>query len=115
MESPKFIRAYESQDFEIDDWFVKSIGDINPSQQEGVLKDILSSIDYLPQRSGWSQVIGGVIRGKHPLFYLIEYLKEENEPVLFLDVQEITSDEYLDLILENNTIEYHARAITRGV
>lgn len=115
MESQKFIRAYDSQHFEIDDWFVQSIGNIADYQREGVLKDILSSIEYLPEKDGWSQMVGGVIRGKNPLFYLVEYLKEKSDPVLFLDVEEITSDEYLDLILENNTIEYHARASTRGV
>ena len=115
MDTPKFIGAYDSQYFEIDDWFAESIRNIPNSHREDVLKDVLSSIEYLPYVNGWSQIVGGVVRGEEPLFYSVEYLKEEKEAVLFLDIEEITSDEYLDLILENNTIEYHARTSTRGV
>ena len=44
-------------------------------------------------------VKGRVIKGETPYFYEIEYLKpREDGYIIFLDIEEITCDEYLDYI-----------------
>jgi hypothetical protein len=35
----------------------------------------------------------------------LEYLKQPDEPPIFLDIKEIDVDEYLDYILENKTLK----------
>ena len=73
-----------------------------------ILQSVIPTLSYLPIDNNFTQIVGGVIRKDEPLFFFIEYLSQDHEAVLLLDVMEITSDEYLDLILENNTLEYYA-------
>ena len=43
------------------------------------------------------------------MFYAVEFLKQEGDIPLLLDVFEVHYDFYLDLILDNNTIESHVK------
>ena len=95
--------------FELEEWFVDRLGEFPVGYRKSILEDVVSALDSFPIDNGWSQKIGGVIRNPNPLFYIVEYLKQEKESVLLLDVIEINSDEYLDLILETNTIESYVR------
>lgn len=112
---PKFTGVFDSSQFEIEEWFVSQLGEFDIRRRKQLLQDILPALDYLPVDSGWSQTTGGVIRGEDPLFYSIEYLKQLGEIPLLLDIVEISCDDYLDFILENNTIEYHAQRNESGV
>ena len=111
MEEQKFIKA-EDNYFEIEDWFFSQIKEFAVVYRKEILVDVLASLVYFPIKNGWSQMIGGVVREPSALFYSIEVLKQEHEPPLLIDVFEITSDEYLDLILNNNTIESYVREHT---
>ena len=91
--------------FELEEWFVDRLREFPLGYRKSILGDIVSALDHLPVDNGWSQKVGGVIRNPAPMFYYVEYLKQEEEPPLLLDIVEIDSDEYLDLILETNTIE----------
>ncbi len=105
MVEQRFSAAIDTTLFELEEWFVDRLTDFPLSYRKAILGDIISALDYLPIDNGWSQRIGGVVRKPKPVFYLVEYLKQEEELPLLLDVIEIHSDEYLDLILETNTIE----------
>ena len=112
MEERKFIKGYEDSYFEIEDWFFNQIREFAVEYRKEILHDVLGTITYFPTQNGWSQVIGGVVKEPSVLFYAVEVLKQDHEPPLLMDVFEITSDKYLDLILDNNTIEYYAKPTT---
>lgn len=107
MEELRFIGALDGVEYEIDELFVESLLPFTIKDRSVILHSTIPLLNYLPIDNFFPQIIGGVIRRKDPLFFSVQYLSQEDQPVLLLDVVEITSDEYLDLILENNTLEYY--------
>lgn len=99
--------------YEIDDWFVESIREFSLSDRSHLLKYVLSSLRCLPVNNSFTQVVGGVIRKDDPLFFILEFLKQDDETAMLLSIEEIPSDEYLDLILDKNTLEYYKDGKTR--
>ena len=69
---------------------------------------MLSVLSVLPKEDGWTQDLAGVVKGKTPLFFRIEYLNEEGHIPILIDVNEIEVDEYLDFILEKKSIKSYA-------
>lgn len=115
MQLPKYTGVFDNGHFEIEEWFVEQLAEFNIRCRKQLLQDILPALDFLPIDEGWSQTTGGVIRGENPVFYAIEYLNQEGQLPLLLDIVAISSDDYLDFILDNNTIEYHANRNTPRV
>ena len=112
---PKFTGVFDSGHFELEEWFVEQLAEFSIKRRKQLLQDILPALEYLPIDEGWSQTTGGVIRGEDPVFYAIEYLNQEGQLPLLLDIVTISSDDYLDFILDNNTIEYHAQRDREGI
>ena len=112
MEELRFIGAFDSTVFEIDEYFIESLNVFSSEDRRDILSDILYSLEYLPKDNGWNQITGGVVRNDTPVFYAFEYVNEDDENPLLIDVVRINSDDYLDLILENNTIEYYEKSTT---
>ena len=59
----------------------------------------------LPLGNEWTQETAGVVIQKEPLFFAIEYLKEENEPIVLVDLHELEVDEYLEFISNKKSIK----------
>jgi hypothetical protein len=93
--------------YELDDWFVESIREFSIADRSHLLKFVLSSLDCLPVNNAFTQVVGGVIIKDDPLFFILEFLKQEDETAVLLSIEEIPSDEYLDLILDKTTFKYY--------
>ena len=100
----KFI---EENRFEIGEEFLLDIEHVPVRDRRKILMAFVSVLQELPMIQGWTQSVAGVIKRKNPLFYEIEFLKDESSPPLLLGFKEIGSDEYLDMVLESNTIEYY--------
>ena len=66
-----------------------------------VLED---NADLLPKEDGWIQEAGGVLKGPYPFFFVIRFLNEYGNTPLFLEMEEIYCDEYLDFILEEKIL-----------
>ena len=115
MESQKYIGVFDSSSFEIEESFVRKLSEFDADQRQQLLKDILTSIYQLPTSGGWTYMTAGVIRSAEPLFYVIEYVNEEEDVPLLLDIFKISSDDYLDYVLEYNTIEYYAERNQDGI
>ncbi len=109
MEEQKYT---EGVNFETDEWFVERLKEFPDGYRIRILEKTLPIMDQLPTDNGWTQSISGVIKNPSPIFYSLEFLKQENELPYLIDVEEIDSDEYLDAVLEKNTIEYYEREKT---
>jgi hypothetical protein len=107
MDELRFTGALDGVEYEIDEWFVESLQPFTIKERGSILHRLIPLLDLLPIDDYQTQIVGGVIHQGEPLFFTIEYFSQYREPVLLLDVMEITSDEYLDLILENNTLKYY--------
>lgn len=93
--------------YEIDDWFFSQLKTYKLSFAAEIIGQVLEVLNSLPKGDGWSQKIGGVIRDEKPLFFEIEYLNQEDDVPVFVDVHTIDVDDYLDYIIENNSIDYY--------
>jgi len=71
----------------------------------GVMALIKNNTPPKPQKKGWTQMIGGVIKGKNPFFFEIEYVYTDEEGLIYLDIMEISSDDYLDYINLNQYLK----------
>tara|TARA_R100001594_G_scaffold11802_5_gene26463 strand:- start:7830 stop:8153 length:324 start_codon:yes stop_codon:yes gene_type:complete len=71
----------------------------------GVMKLIKDFKPKPPRMKGWTQLIGGVVKGEIPFFFEIEYLMTEKNEIIYLDVMEITCDDYLDYINLNKYLK----------
>ncbi len=71
-------------------------------------EEIILQIDYfepcLKKQNHFSQWVGGVVKHDSPLFFEVEYLKEQEGVTTFLSVNEINCDEYLDYINSNKIL-----------
>lgn len=99
--------------YETDDWFLDSFSEFNINEKTQILYEIEVVSEFLPKNGSWTQFLYGVVKGKHPLFYVIDYLNEEGYKPLMIDIQEIDSDTYLDAMLDNNTIQYYYERYNR--
>ncbi len=97
-------RFIEASRFDIDDWFAEKILSLSQRSRFELISDIASVVEHLPISNGWSQEVYGVILRDNK-FYVLEYLKQETELPLIVDIDFVECDEYLDAILDNKTIK----------
>tara|TARA_R110000803_G_scaffold98598_1_gene166697 strand:+ start:358 stop:663 length:306 start_codon:yes stop_codon:yes gene_type:complete len=93
----------EDNIFEVEEKFANKIIELSFESQTEIIYDIAKSSSDLPVGFGWTQAVYGVIK-EEGIYYLIEYLKEEDEVLLIIDIFFVEVDEYLDAILEGKTI-----------
>jgi len=97
-------RYIEDNVFEVEEWFAKSLLKLSIESQTEIVEGLVLAIEQLPITDGWEQKIYGVILNED-VFYAIQYLKEEGEIPLIIDLEYVEVNEYLDAILINNTIK----------
>ena len=71
-----------------------------------IANQVVTSIDKLPKKNGWAQIIAGVFtpQMKRSLF-AVEYLNQDDEKCVLLGVEEIDVDTFLDYINENKYLK----------
>jgi len=97
--------------YEIDDWFFAQLRKFSVRDSEIIIGQILSILSVLPSKDGWSQQVAGVVKKKKPTFFVIEYLYQEGDIPILVDIETIEVDEYLDFILENKSIKSYLNGL----
>jgi len=96
-------------EYEIDDWFYQQLGMYTIDEASLIVGQAILILSELPKQSGWSQEVAGVINTNRddvePLFFRIEYLNEEGQNTILIDLNEIEVDEYLDFINQKKSIK----------
>ena len=93
------IRPY---DFDVD--FLESLRAFDKQTSVRVVMILEDNADSLPKEDGWIQEAGCVLKGPYPFFFMIRFLHEYGSTPLFLEIEEIYCDEYLDFILEDKIL-----------
>ena len=94
----------ETRPCEYDAGFFERLRTFNKQAVINIVNILENNAEYLPREDGWIQEAGGVLRGKSPLFFVVRFLHQTEETPLFLELEEITCDEYLDFILEEKSL-----------
>lgn len=86
-------------DLRFDDYFIDDLLLLPYEVSMDIMNQLARNHMRLPMKMGWPQLCAGVVKGKNPYFFEIEFLKESLfSGVVFLYIDEITCDEYLDYI-----------------
>ena len=102
----KFIEeAKPTNKCRFDEWFIDEIMEYPYLIGIQVMAQLEKNSPLLPTRLAWSQFVGAVVRGENPFFFEIEYVKEKNKHPIYLDINEISCDEYLDYINQNKKLK----------
>lgn len=105
--------------FSFDDFFFSGMTDFTSEEIKSVVHQCRTVIDRLPVLNNWHQYVAGVVTNKTPKFFLVEYIKENEDDeytqTYFIEIKEIECDEYLDHINKKLSIKsYHEDKIQSG-
>ena len=90
--------------YELDEAVLLTLDHMSPLQSSRVIMQIQRAVDKIQRKNHRSQIIGGVLRGRDPVFFALRFIYEENDAPYFFQLLSITSDEYLDLYIQNKII-----------
>jgi len=94
----------DERPFDYDETFLISLRRLHKQLLINIIRTLEDNASYLPKKDGWVQDAAGVIKGDDPYFFKVEYLHQEHETPLFLELEEICTDEYLDYMLEDKIL-----------
>lgn len=104
----------EIYNFYMSAFFTIQIAELDPVHSDEILSAIDNVIDKLPLTYDYTHEVYGVLKDVNE-FYCIEYYfkYDDDYPMIYL-LNFVDSDEYLDAILNKNTIEYYGKKLTEN-
>lgn len=95
----RYITDYE---IFVEDAFVYEIKQMGRDISLAVADEILERAEFIPKTDGevLSFYMIANVKNKEDRYFLIDFINEESEPLILLYIEEITLDEYLDLMLD---------------
>ena len=90
-------------DYEIfaEDAFVYEIKQMGRDISIAVAEEILERAEFIPRTDGEVLSFYMIANAKkEDRYFLIDFINEDSEPLILLYIEEITLDEYLDLMLD---------------
>lgn len=110
----KFTEGEKKTTLKFDVYFIEELDMYPDNIQEDVVRQLINHEEDLVSLNGLTQMVGGVVKGAVPFFFEIEYLKQEGEKAVYLDIIPIELDEYLDLITNQKTLTSNGTEGTTG-
>lgn len=94
-------------EYEVDENFIEILREM----PEELAMDIASQIEYnsdlLPATGFSTSIFAGVTKNLDtPIFFCVEYAKEEGGNTIYIDIEQVDSDTYLDLYLIKQTLQW---------
>ena len=103
-----FIEGNENR-FMLDEWFNRKMSNLPQEVSDDILSQIMDNVSDLPTKDAEPQIVCGVVKGDKPFFFELEYIHEEEYTPVFLDIEQIELEEYLDSINQNKYFKNEAR------
>ncbi len=101
----KYIEV-DNTKFEIDHQFLERLQELPLEYALRIAHQVDINAHLLPEKDGWAQYVAGVVKCDEPLFFEIEYLKQEGDIPIFISIKEISVDDYLDNINLNQILKH---------
>jgi len=100
---PKYIKAYNEK-YEVDGFFIDKLKRFHVGRSLNIIDQIKRAVEDLPKKDSDTQLIAGVVKCQEPMFFEVEFLNEPGYIPIFIDVVEISCDEYLDHINKKQSL-----------
>tara|TARA_R100000541_G_scaffold2021_3_gene7442 strand:+ start:9086 stop:9418 length:333 start_codon:yes stop_codon:yes gene_type:complete len=99
--------------YEYEDEVADALRDMPEDYSIPIIVLLESNIHLLPKVEGYTQMISGVLRYEEPYFFEIEYINQPNEFPIFIDINPIKVDRYLDYINSNQILKANESILQR--
>tara|TARA_B110000977_G_C11084350_1_gene494080 strand:- start:2054 stop:2380 length:327 start_codon:yes stop_codon:yes gene_type:complete len=94
-------------EYEVDENFIEILREMPEDLAMDIASQIEFNSDILPATGFSTKVFAGVTKDlDQPVFFCVEYAKEEGENTIYIDIGEVDSDTYLDLYLIKQTLQW---------
>ena len=94
----------EARPCEYDAEFLDKLRSFDKQAVVSIVNVLEDNAEYLPQEDGWIQEAGCVIKLDKPLFFVVRFLHQYYETPLYLEIEKIECDDYLDFILQDKIL-----------
>ena len=100
--------------YEMEEKFLEELESLPPLYSAGIIMQLDKLASEMQEEKKYADkpkrfgMIAGVVNMQEPLFFSVEYLNSRSMFPLFYKFNIISSDEYLDYINLNKTINYEA-------
>ena len=88
-------------EYELDGSLFMALGGMDRDITDAILKLMDNQVDDLPVKEDHVQVIACAIHSSEPLYFALAYMNAPDSMTIFLSIDEITSDAYLDYMIDN--------------
>ena len=95
----------DSLRYQIEDSFYSQLRAYTKDEALMIVSQVLAVVQKLPNKDDWTQETAGVIKREDPLFFVVEYFKEEDDIPILVDIYDIDVDEYLEFISNKKSIK----------
>jgi hypothetical protein len=90
--------------------FMDYLSEYTEDKQEDILAQLILNDEILPKEDIYPQHVGGRLKNGEE-YFIIEYINEHKDNPIYLDIEGITLDEYLDLMIEKQTLQTYEAGI----
>ena len=74
-------------------------------ENQDIIKQLIFNDEILPKQDDYTQHLGGRLNN-NKVYFILEFINETHyESPIYLDIEEITLDEYLDLMIKKETLQ----------
>mgnify|MGYP003146688199 CR=1 FL=1 len=103
-------KSTEEKILRFDVVFMDYLSEYTEDEQEDILAQLILNDDILPKEEIYPQHVGGRLKSGE-MYFIIEYINQHEENPIYLDIEEITLDEYLDLMIKKETLQTNEKHI----
>lgn len=94
----------EKKTLRFDVVFMDYLSNYTEDEQEDILSQLLLNDNLLPKEDVYPQHVGGRLKSGE-VYFIIEYINQHEENPIYLDIEKITLNEYLDLMIKKETLQ----------
>tara|TARA_R100000541_G_scaffold59063_2_gene71669 strand:- start:846 stop:1178 length:333 start_codon:yes stop_codon:yes gene_type:complete len=85
--------------------FMDYLSDFYEDEQDDIIKQLIFNDEILPKQDDYTQHLGGRLNN-NKVYFILEFINETHyKSPIYLDIEEITLDEYLDLMIKKETLQ----------
>lgn len=99
----KYTEGIKTLRFDLE--FMDYLSDFYEDEQDDIIKQLIFNDDILPKENTLHQYLGGRL-SNNEVYFIIEFINEHHyESPIYLHIEEVTLDEYLDLMIKKQTLQ----------